>query len=109
MAAIAERNRRIWLNRPRGLTAREIMARRPPAALASFLSVLVLALGGAASAPAAECNGDECQGPPPAPEEVIPGTAIVQGPSNPPVRFPAHHHKKHKKQQAKKHRSQGRR
>lgn len=40
------------------------------------------------SASAAECNGDECQGPAPAPEEVVPGTAVVEGPSNPPVHFP---------------------
>jgi hypothetical protein len=50
-----------------------------------------------APAIAAECNGDECQGPPPAPEEVTPGTAVVQGPPNPPVRFPAHHKKKRHK------------
>jgi hypothetical protein len=48
------------------------------------------------SATAAECAGDECQGPPPAPEEIVPGTAIVEGPGNPPVRFPHHRGKKHK-------------
>jgi hypothetical protein len=60
---------------------------------------------GSASVPppalAAECNGDECQGPPPAPEEVTPGTAVVEGPQNPPVRFPKHH--KPKKHHGKKH------
>jgi hypothetical protein len=57
--------------------------------------LLALALPGPPAA--AECEGDECQGPPPAPEEVIPGTAVVEGPPNPVVRFPAHHAKqKHK-------------
>jgi hypothetical protein len=53
-----------------------------------------VALALPAAAGAAECAGDECQGPPPAPEEVIPGTAVVQAPPNPPVRFPTNHHKK---------------
>ncbi len=44
---------------------------------------------------AAECAGDECQVVPPPPEEVIPGTAVVAGPENPPVRFPGHHKSKH--------------
>ncbi len=46
------------------------------------------------SALAAECEGDECQGPPPAPAEIVPGTAIVEGPQNPPVRFPKARHPK---------------
>jgi hypothetical protein len=43
----------------------------------------------------AECDGDECQGPPPAPAEIVPGTAVVEGPQNPPVRFPKAHGRKH--------------
>lgn len=62
--------------------------------LASLLVALLIALPGAAPALAAECAGDECQGPPPAPAEIVPGTAIVEGPQNPPVRFPKSHHKK---------------
>jgi hypothetical protein len=73
-------------------------------ALALCASALLLAL--AAPAGAAECFGDECQGPPPAPEEILPGTAVVEGPVNPPARFPearhpkkpAGHHKRHGKQ-----------
>jgi hypothetical protein len=62
----------------------------------------------APSAQAAECEGDDCQGPAPAPDDPIPGTAVVEGPSNPPVRFPSPHHKKphHKKPHAKKHHRQ---
>jgi hypothetical protein len=54
------------------------------------------------AASAAECTGDECQGPPPAPQEVTPGTAVVEGPPNPPVHYPKvrkkhpkNHHGKH--------------
>lgn len=75
------------------------------------LGALVLALA-PAGARAAECAGDECQGPPPAPEEVIPGTAVVEGPPNPAPRFPKsgsgkkhkpkHHHGKGKGHQAMK-------
>ena len=59
-------------------------------------------------APAAQCEGDECQGPPPAPEEIVPGTAVVEGPPNPPVRYPKEHggnkgKKKHKKRHHRKH------
>jgi hypothetical protein len=50
---------------------------------------------------AAECEGDECQGPAPPPEEIIPGTAIVEGPQNPPVHFPKPRHPK--KPHGKKH------
>ena len=52
------------------------------------LSLVLAVLAPVASAHAAECAGDECQGPPPAPEEVIPGTAVVDGPPNPPVHYP---------------------
>jgi len=50
----------------------------------------------AAEAPVGvECDGDECQGPAPAPEDPTPATAVVEGPPNPPVRFPKSHPKKH--------------
>ncbi|HEX6780618.1 MAG TPA: hypothetical protein VF125_01170 [Solirubrobacterales bacterium] len=68
------------------------------------LSVAALILPGPALA--AECEGDDCQGPPPAPAEIVPGTAVVEGPQNPPVRFPkARHPKKpdHKKPGGRKH------
>jgi hypothetical protein len=39
-------------------------------------------------APEVACEGDECQVPPPAPDDPVPGTAAVEGPGNPPVRFP---------------------
>jgi hypothetical protein len=58
---------------------------------------------------AAECAGDECEAPPPAPEDPTPGTAVVEGPSNPPVRFPTRHVKKHstKKHRHKRPRARG--
>jgi hypothetical protein len=63
----------------------------------------VLVLPGAGLA--AECEGDECQGPPTAPAEFIPGTAVVEGPENPPVHFPkGHRTRRHRRPQAKKHR-----
>lgn len=48
----------------------------------------------------ADCEGDDCQIPPPPPEEIVPSTAVVEGPSNPPVRFakahkPRKHHRHH--------------
>lgn len=49
-------------------------------------AAFALALPG--SALAAECAGDDCQGPPPAPAEIVPGTAVVEGPPNPPAHFP---------------------
>jgi hypothetical protein len=58
---------------------------------------------------AAECVGDECEAPPPAPEDPTPGTASAEGPANPPVRFPApprKHKHKHKHKHHHKHRSQ---
>lgn len=55
-------------------------------------------------AAAAECEGDECQGPPPAPEEIVPATAIVEGPPDPAVRFPKpRHSKKHHSKKPKRH------
>jgi hypothetical protein len=64
--------------------------------------LLTLALP-APAALGAECAGDECQGPPPAPEEVIPGTAVVEGPSNPAPRFPKQGGGKKKKPDKHKH------
>lgn len=65
-------------------------------------TALALALPGAGLA--AECEGDDCQGPAPAPEEIVPGTAIVEGPQNPAVRFPKQRHpKKTPGQQKKRH------
>jgi hypothetical protein len=58
------------------------------------LAATVLALMLPSPAFAAECEGDECQGPPPAPAEVVPGTAVVEGPQNPPVHFPKTRHQK---------------
>jgi hypothetical protein len=65
------------------------------------------ALALAPVAGAAECEGDDCQVPPAPPAEVLPATAFVEGPANPPVRFegqkPAapkpggHHHHHHGK------------
>jgi hypothetical protein len=72
------------------------------------LCVAFLALSLAATLPsaqAAECEGDDCQGPAPAPEDPVPGTAIVQGPSNPPVHYPVVHKKNpHKPHHKKSHR-----
>ncbi len=57
---------------------------------------------------AAECAGDECQVPPPAPEDPIPGTAVVEGPPNQPVHYPVVHKKNpHKKHPHKGHRGDG--
>lgn len=59
-------------------------------------------------AAAAECAGDECQVPPPAPEDPIPGTAVVEGPPNQPVHYPVVHKKNpHKKHPHKGHHSGG--
>lgn len=69
------------------------MGDRTAKRLALAGALLAFSLAAPGSAGAAECAGDECQGPPPAPEEVIPGTAVVQGPPNPPVRFPKNHNK----------------
>lgn len=83
----------------------------PPALIALLCLALALSLALAPGpvlptgvAAAAECEGDDCQGPPPAPEEVIPGTAVVAGPPNPPVRFPARHRKQKQKKHKHKHR-----
>lgn len=59
----------------------------------------------AADTPPSSCEGDECQVPPPAPDDPTPGTAVVEGPSNPPVRFPKH--KKPHKHRHHKHHGQG--
>jgi hypothetical protein len=70
-------------------------------ALASLLVAFAFPTAGLA----AECEGDDCQVPPPPPAEVIPATSVVVGPGNPPVRFedekpkaggkPGHKHPKH--------------
>lgn len=39
------------------------------------------------AAPPPPCEGDDCQGPPPGPDDPTPPTATLQGPVNPPVRF----------------------
>jgi hypothetical protein len=72
------------------------------------LLAAALALSLSAPALAAECAGDECQGPPPAPEEVTPGTAVVEGPENPPARFPAQGGKKRQKHHGRHHRGRPR-
>jgi hypothetical protein len=61
---------------------------------AAFLLPVAPAAVAPGSAVAAECAGDECQSPPPPPEDPTPGTSVVEGPSNPPVRFPQTHKKK---------------
>lgn len=38
--------------------------------------------------PAIPCEGDDCQGPPPGPDDPTPGTAALGYPSNPPLRWP---------------------
>jgi hypothetical protein len=79
---------------------------RVRAALALTVAALAFATGaapvpalGTIPALAAECEGDECQPPAPAPDDPTPGTAVAEGPSNPPVHYPKvrkpHHHKKH--------------
>ena len=50
--------------------------------------------------PPFECEGDDCQGPPTVPADPTPGTAVLVGHSNPPLRI-AHRHRK------KKHRRHG--
>jgi hypothetical protein len=52
-------------------------------ALVSLLAALAFPTAGLA----ANCEGDDCQVPPPPPAEVIPATSVVEGPGNPPVRF----------------------
>jgi hypothetical protein len=54
--------------------------------------------------PQIPCEGDDCQGPPPGPEDPTPGTATLEGPPNPPARFAkAHGTKKHRHQKRHKH------
>jgi hypothetical protein len=60
-----------------------------------------------------ECEGDDCQGPAPAPEDPTPGTASVGARSNPPLRIlgkhKKHHHpRKHKHQKHHKGKRAGR-
>lgn len=79
-------------------------ARRRRRLAACLLAAALLVPGAfiAATPPAvhaAECNGDECQGPPVAPEDPVPGTALFEGPPNPPVHYPKVHKRHHKKPQ----------
>jgi hypothetical protein len=53
--------------------------------------------------PEIPCNGDDCQGPAPAPEVGVPGTAVLVGPPNPPLSFKKQKHKKGKKGKKKHH------
>jgi hypothetical protein len=53
--------------------------------------------------PVLPCEGDDCQGPPNAPDDPIPGTATFEGPPNPPVHYPKVHKKHHKKKKKKMH------
>jgi hypothetical protein len=64
--------------------------------IVAIVAIAALAAPAATLGAEAPCEGDECQGPPPAPEEVIPATAVVSGPENPPVRFPQAHKPKPK-------------
>jgi hypothetical protein len=48
------------------------------------------------------CNGDACQGPAPAPEDPVPGTATLVAPSNPPLTYPKVKPRKQKKGKGKK-------
>jgi hypothetical protein len=43
---------------------------------------------------AAACEGDECQPPAPPPDDPVPGTAVAEGPPDPPVTFPKERHKR---------------
>ncbi len=85
---------------------------------AGFSCLALLLLCGALSLPAApvvgpsisgaaECAGDECQVPPPAPEDPIPGTAVVEGPPNQPVHYPKVHKKNPHQKNSHKHRRHG--
>jgi hypothetical protein len=88
-----------------------MVSRRPCTIAALVLAGIALLLGGSVAGPEpvraadAPCEGDECQPPAPAPDDPTPGTAVVEGPPNPPVHFPKprggkkqghkkHHHKK---------------
>jgi hypothetical protein len=51
---------------------------------------------------AADCVGDDCQVPPAPPDDAVPATMVVEGPSNPPVRFPKTHRQKKNKKHHKK-------
>jgi hypothetical protein len=76
------------------------------------LLAAAIALSASMPAAAAECFGDECQAPPAAPDDPMPGTAVAIGPPDPPVRFPKsqrkkrHHQKNSQQRQANR---QGRR
>ena len=70
-------------------------SRLHPGLIAGLLVGLAILLAPAAptslwppQAIAAECEGDECQGAPLAPDDPAPGTAVVEGPPNPPPHWP---------------------
>lgn len=80
--------------------------------LCPLLALLAALLGAGALVPvvppaqaAVVCEGDECQSPPPAPEDPLPGSAAVEAPGNPPPHWPEdgrpakpkrpHHHHHH--------------
>lgn len=91
---------------------RHFGSRAALAAIALALLFAGLLAPGAPSALAADpvvvapCEGDECQGPAPAPDDPTPATATVEGPPNPPVRFPkANEPKKAGKKQGKRNRN----
>jgi hypothetical protein len=60
------------------------------------------------SPPQLPCEGDDCQGPPSGPDDPTPGTAILEGPVNPPIQFAKkHHRKKHHHHRRRHHRHHG--
>lgn len=74
--------------------------------LAVALVAAAFAVGVPAHAVGAECEGDECQPTAQPPDDPTPGTAVVAGPGNPPVRFPKAHKPKHR--HPKKHKAEAR-
>ena len=73
------------MSEPRqGLSTRPVTRRGCRVLLCGVMSAL---LAFPTAGIAAECEGDECQAPPPPPAEVIPATSVVEGPGNPPVHF----------------------
>lgn len=68
------------------------------------LDLYVARIGGGfpEPSPPIPCNGDECQGPAPEPQDPTPVTATLRGPSNPPLRFASEPKPKCKKGKVKK-------
>jgi hypothetical protein len=67
-------------------------------------SICALAFPAGALGAEAACEGDECQGPAPAPEELTPATAVARGPGNPAPRFPKKKYKHHQEHHKRHHR-----